>query len=151
MEAAGEMGYPVVLKQIQPFILHKTEMGAVRLGIRDDEKLEQAFGKMGEDLYLLQKMLPDGVDTIIGGKRDGQFGAVVMFGLGGIFVEVLKDVTVMVAPIGESRCLGNDRRDQRSASSQGSAGGCNVRCREHRQAHRKRFSDDGGASRYPES
>jgi len=63
------MGYPVVLKQIQPFILHKTEMGAVRLGIRDDEKLEQAFGKMGEDLYLLQKMLPDGVDTIIGGKE----------------------------------------------------------------------------------
>ena len=56
---------------------------------------------MKADVYLLQAMAPDGVETIIGGKRDPQFGPVVMFGLGGIFVEVMKDVTVRVAPIDE--------------------------------------------------
>ena len=56
---------------------------------------------MAADVYLLQAMAADGVETIIGGKRDPEFGPVVMFGLGGIFVEVLKDVTVRVAPIDE--------------------------------------------------
>ena len=99
VEAAHKIGYPVVLKTAEPFILHKTEAKAVRLNIRNDDELRQAFENMAADVYLLQKMAPDGVDTIVGGKRDGEFGPVVMFGLGGIFVEVMKDVTMRVAPI----------------------------------------------------
>jgi acetyltransferase len=99
VEAARKIGYPVVLKIAEPFILHKTEAKAVRLNIRNDDELRQAFEDMAADVYLLQKMAPDGVDTIVGGKRDGEFGPVVMFGLGGIFVEVMKDVTMRVAPI----------------------------------------------------
>ncbi len=101
MEAAHRIGYPVVLKAAEPFILHKTEAGAVRLRIGSDEELAEALRAMAADVYLLQAMAADGVETIIGGKRDPEFGPVVMFGLGGIFAEVLKDVTVRVAPIDE--------------------------------------------------
>jgi acetyltransferase len=101
MEAAHRIGYPVVLKAAEPFILHKTEAGAVRLRIGSDEDLAAALRAMAADVYLLQAMAADGVETIIGGKRDPEFGPVVMFGLGGIFAEVLKDVTVRVAPIDE--------------------------------------------------
>ena len=102
MEAAHRIGYPVVLKAAEPFILHKTEAGAVRLHIGSDGELNEAFDAMAAEVYLLQAMAGDGVETIIGGKRDPEFGPVVMFGLGGIFVEVLKDVTVRVAPIDEA-------------------------------------------------
>jgi acetate---CoA ligase (ADP-forming) len=99
IEAAHRIGYPVVLKIAEPFILHKTEAKAVHLEIQNDDQLKQAFEEMTADVYLLQKMALDGVDTIVGGKRDDEFGPVVMFGLGGIFVEVMKDVTMRVAPI----------------------------------------------------
>ena len=105
LNAARKMGYPVVLKRVEPPILHKTEGGAVRLSIRKEEELEAAVDTMPADLYLLQRMAPDGVEVIIGGKRDGEFGPVVMFGLGGIFVEVLKDVSLRVAPIDEAIAL----------------------------------------------
>jgi acetate---CoA ligase (ADP-forming) len=100
--AAQRMGYPVALKQVEPFILHKTEVGAIQLNIADDGGLRQLFAEGKGDLYLLQKMAPKGVETIIGGKRDGEFGPVIVFGLGGIFVEVLKDVTMRVAPVDEA-------------------------------------------------
>jgi acyl-CoA synthetase (NDP forming) len=100
--AAHRIGYPVVLKQVEPFILHKTEEGAVRLNIRNDEGLAKAFAEGKGDLYLLQKMAPAGVETIIGGKQDSEFGPVVIFGLGGVFVEVLKDVTMRIAPVDEA-------------------------------------------------
>jgi acetyltransferase len=73
----------------------------VRLDITDDKALEEAMEEMPAEVYLVQKMAPEGVETIIGGKRDAQFGPVVVFGLGGIFVEVLKDVTMRVAPVDE--------------------------------------------------
>jgi acyl-CoA synthetase (NDP forming) len=104
-KAAREMGYPVVLKQLQPFILHKTEVGAVKVGISDEVELKRAFEKMDAKLYIVQKMVPEGVETIVGGKRDSQFGEVVMFGLGGVFVEVLKDIVIRVAPIDEAVAL----------------------------------------------
>jgi acetyltransferase len=102
IEAAHRIGYPVVLKSAEPFILHKTEAGAVRLRIGCDEELGKAFDAVEAEVYLLQAMACDGVETIIGAKRDPEFGPVIMFGLGGIFVEVLKDVTVRVAPIEEA-------------------------------------------------
>jgi acetate---CoA ligase (ADP-forming) len=101
--AAHRIGYPLVLKQVEPAVLHKTEAGAVRLGIRNDGELSNALSEMNADLYLLQKQANmHGVETIIGGKRDGEFGPVVMFGLGGIFVEVLRDVTMRIAPVDEA-------------------------------------------------
>lgn len=99
LEGARALGYPVVLKRMEPFELHKTEAGGVRLNIGTDRDLKKALDAMPGNLYLLQKMVAGGVDTIIGGKNDPEFGPVVMFGLGGIFVEVLKDVTMRVAPI----------------------------------------------------
>jgi len=101
LEAARRLGYPVALKRVEPAVLHKTEAGAVRLDIMDDKALEEAMEEMPAEVYLVQKMAPEGVETIIGGKRDAQFGPVVVFGLGGIFVEVLKDVTMRVAPVDE--------------------------------------------------
>lgn len=102
IEAAHRIGYPVALKSAEPFILHKTEAGAVRLHIGSDEELGKAFDAVAAEVYLLQAMAGDGVETIIGAKRDPEFGPVIMFGLGGIFVEVLKDVTARVAPIDEA-------------------------------------------------
>ncbi len=99
IEWAKRTGYPVALKKAEPFILHKTEAEAVRLNIRDDFELEQAMDTMSADLYLLQKMAPEGVETIVGGKKDPCFGPVVVFGLGGVFVEVLKDATMRVVPV----------------------------------------------------
>jgi acetate---CoA ligase (ADP-forming) len=99
--AAREIGYPLVLKRMEPFVLHKTEAGAVRLNIGNGEDLDQAFAAMPGTLYLVQGMAPSGVDAIVGGRKDPEFGPVVVFGLGGIFVEVLKGVTMRVAPINE--------------------------------------------------
>jgi acetate---CoA ligase (ADP-forming) len=98
---ARHVGYPVVLKRIEPQTLHKTETGAVVLGISDDDTLKQTLSLMTGDLYLIQKMAPTGVETIIGGKWDDEFGPVVVFGLGGIFAEALRDVAIRVAPIDE--------------------------------------------------
>jgi acetyltransferase len=102
-EAARRIGYPVVLKQAEPFILHKTEAGAVRLPLRSDGEVGEAFRSMKADLYLVQEMAREGVETIVGGKRDPEFGPVVVFGLGGLFVEVLKDAAVRVAPLDEAQ------------------------------------------------
>jgi acetyltransferase len=101
-EAARQMGYPLACKKVAPFVLHKTEAGAVRLDIADGRTLEKALAEMGGELYLLQKMAPAGIETIVGGRQDPEFGPVVVFGLGGIFVEVLKDVTMRVAPVDEA-------------------------------------------------
>lgn len=101
LESARKLGYPVALKRMEPVVLHKTEAGSVKLDITDEEALEEAMKVMPADLYLVQKMAPEGIETIIGGKRDPQFGPVVIFGLGGIFVEVLKDVTMRIAPVDE--------------------------------------------------
>ena len=90
-----------MLKAVEPVILHKTEAGAVRLNIADERELGKVMEAMKGDLYLLQKQASEGLETIVGGKRDPEFGPVVLFGLGGIFVEVLKDVSVRVAPIDE--------------------------------------------------
>ena len=105
LQAARRIGYPVVLKRIEPFILHKTEAGAVRVNLGNDDALGAAFNEMHADVYIVQKMAMGGVETILGGKRDPQFGPVVVFGLGGIYVEVLGDATTRVAPIDEPTAM----------------------------------------------
>jgi len=116
VEFAKKIGFPVVLKVISPQIIHKSDAGGVMVGIKNEKEVEKAFNKILENVkrynsrahiqgIYVQKMAPPSREVIIGAVKDGQFGQVVMFGLGGIFVEVLKDVVFRVAPI--------DRREAR--------------------------------------
>lgn len=113
VELARSIGYPVVLKIASPDILHKSDTGGVRVGISGDDNIRDEFhGLIGraEDYMpdaeiwgvLVQEMVVGGKEIIIGVNRDPQFGPLLMFGLGGIYVEVLKDVTFRVAPVSES-------------------------------------------------
>jgi acetyltransferase len=110
--AAGEIGYPVVIKIVSPQILHKTDFGGVRVGIDGDDKMRAEYAALlttigarapNADIWgvLVQQMAPKGTETILGMKRDPSFGPLLMFGLGGVMVEVLKDVTFRLAPITE--------------------------------------------------
>lgn len=109
--AAEEMGYPVVLKIASPDILHKTDVGGVRLNLRSPTDVRDAFDLIvyrasryvpGARIWgcLVQKMVPPGREVLIGMSRDPQFGPLIAFGLGGIYVEALKDVVFRVAPFG---------------------------------------------------
>ncbi len=108
--AAEEIGYPVVMKVMSADIPHKTEAGVIRLGVRSETELVAFFGQILEnakkfktdakiDGVLVQEMAEKGVEAIIGMKRDAAFGPVIMFGLGGIFVEVFKDVSFRLPPL----------------------------------------------------
>jgi acetate---CoA ligase (ADP-forming) len=109
--AATEIGFPVVLKIASPHISHKSDVGGVKVGLIDAEAVRQAFievtnraRNMRPDAHitgcLIQAMAPKGCkEVIVGFKRDDQFGPLLMFGLGGIYVEVLKDITFRLAPL----------------------------------------------------
>ncbi|MCR4433480.1 MAG: acetate--CoA ligase family protein [Caldiserica bacterium] len=111
VKAAEEIGYPVVLKISSPDIIHKTEAKGVKINLKNAEDVKKAFEEIIVNArkyktdarivgVLVQKMAsPGGTEVIFGAIRDPQFQQVVMFGLGGIFVEVLKDVTFRVAPV----------------------------------------------------
>lgn len=110
VKCAQELGFPVVLKVISAQIIHKSEAGGVITNIDKKEKVREAFHRIVENArkynpqaevegIYVQKMVPPGREVIIGVVKDKQFGPVVMFGLGGIFVEVFKDVVFRVAPI----------------------------------------------------
>ena len=107
---ANKIGYPVVLKIASPDILHKTDVGGVKVGLRNSEELRDAFELM---VYRAERYIPEariwgcqvqemappgGLEILVGMNRDPQFGPLVTFGLGGIYVEVLKDVTFRIAP-----------------------------------------------------
>jgi len=109
--AAGEkLGYPLAMKVIAPQVVHKSDVGGVRLDIQDKNMLTRSYTKMIDRItknvsdvkiegVLLQPMVPPGRELILGGRQDPQFGPVVLLGVGGIFVEILEDVIVRVAPI----------------------------------------------------
>lgn len=101
LKAARDIGFPVALKAASTRILHKTETGGVMLDIPDEATLERAFHGIEADSYLLQKMAPPGCEIIIGGRNDPEFGPVILCGLGGIFVEIYKDIEIRVVPIDE--------------------------------------------------
>jgi len=112
---ANEMDYPVAMKISSPDILHKSDLGGVKIGLSNASEVEDAFdlmmlrirNKMPEaDLrgVLLEKMITTGREVILGMKKDPQFGPMLMFGLGGIFVEVLKDVSFSLSPITTEEC-----------------------------------------------
>jgi acetate---CoA ligase (ADP-forming) len=111
-EAGARVGFPVAMKVVSPDILHKSDAGGVKLNIADkkaaakacEEILENALRVTAKDRVvgvMLSPMAPKGQECIAGMIRDRQFGPVIMFGLGGIFVEVLKDVSFRVAPLSE--------------------------------------------------
>lgn len=107
--AAKIMGYPVVMKINTPPILHKTEMGGVMVDIRTDKEISSAFnslkekidelGVKGEFSVAMQKLITGGVETVMGMTIDPSFGPLIMFGLGGIYVEVMKDVAFRINPL----------------------------------------------------
>jgi acetyltransferase len=109
VELADQMGYPVVLKVASPDILHKTDVGGVRVNLQNSDDVIDAFDLITYRAHryipearlwgcLVQKMVPPGLEVLIGMNRDPQFGPLVTFGLGGIYVETLRDVTFRVAP-----------------------------------------------------
>jgi acetyltransferase len=112
LASAERIGYPVVLKIVSPDVLHKTDFGGVRVNIGDPAALKTQYEsiiagvnakKPDAEIWgvLVQKMAPKGTETILGMNRDPHFGPILMFGLGGVLVEVLKDVTFRIAPLNE--------------------------------------------------
>ncbi len=106
---ANELGYPIVLKIDSPDILHKTEAGGVKLNLKNEDDVRLAFSTIMKNAKeykssaringcLVQKMLDKGTEAIIGINTDPQFGPMIMFGLGGVFVELFKDVAMYPAP-----------------------------------------------------
>jgi acetyl-CoA synthetase (ADP-forming) len=107
---AKTFGYPVVMKVVSPEILHKSDVGGVVLNVKDAEDVRRVHKKILENVkrhqpdakisgVLVEEMAPSSTEVIVGAVKDPQFGATLMFGLGGVFVEILKDVTFRVAPI----------------------------------------------------
>ncbi|MFQ5920438.1 MAG: acetate--CoA ligase family protein [Nitrososphaerales archaeon] len=110
VRAAREIGYPVVMKIVSPDIIHKSDAGGVKVNLGSDEEARDAYKKIISSAaayksdakivgVLVEEMVKGGRETIIGSKQDPKFGPLVMFGMGGIYVEVLKDVVFRLAPI----------------------------------------------------
>ena len=106
LEIADKIGYPVAMKVMSPKIIHKTDVGCVKLNVTRSEIVKtfyeilrraEEFGDV--DGVMIQKMMPAGKEVIVGMKRDPSFGPLVMFGMGGIYVEVFRDVSFRIAPI----------------------------------------------------
>lgn len=107
VKKSKEIGFPLVAKIVSADILHKTDIGGVKVGLRSEDEVKKAFDDMYHRLkekfdvkgVLLEKMVPNGVELIIGLQNDSQFGPSIMVGLGGIYTELLKDVSFRVLPI----------------------------------------------------
>lgn len=116
VKLANKIGYPVVLKIVSPDILHKSDAGGVKVNVKDDAMAREWFDKIMANAknykadanihgIAVQSMAPLGTEIIIGSINDTAFGPTVMFGLGGIFVEVLKDVTFRIAPVSKANAM----------------------------------------------
>ncbi|MGO9117592.1 MAG: acetate--CoA ligase family protein [Desulfomonilaceae bacterium] len=108
--ALKQIGYPMVLKGCSPQISHKTEQGVVRLDVRSEEEALIAYDEISSSIgngagVLVQEMVKGQRELMAGLTRDPQFGPCVMFGLGGIFTEILKDVSFRLAPLEEKDAL----------------------------------------------
>jgi acetyl-CoA synthetase (ADP-forming) len=112
IKAAQEIGFPVVVKIVSEDILHKSDVGCVIVGVRDVKGLKVAYEMVMDNALkfnprasirgvLVEEMVPKGVEVAVGGLRDPEFGPAIMFGLGGIFIEVMKDVSFRIAPVSE--------------------------------------------------
>lgn len=105
--AAKGIGYPVAIKIVSPDIEHKTDVGGVKIRIRNEEMLRLAYKEVMQnakgkkiDGVLVQKMARSGIELIIGGKKDPQFGHMIILGAGGIYVEIFRDISARICPVG---------------------------------------------------
>lgn len=126
VDAAGRIGYPVVLRVVSSRIVHKFDVQGVALDLRDEESVRSAWKHMWEGVtrnvspddiegILVRRMIPTGKEVILGLNRDPAFGHILMFGLGGIYVEAMKDVTFRIVPIREA-AAGKMVRELRTSS-----------------------------------
>jgi acetyltransferase len=103
VRAALRLGFPVALKLVAPDVVHKSDVGGVILSLEDEQEVEEACDQLlathPQARVMVQQMVSRGHEVILGARRDEQFGPVVMFGLGGILVEALKDVAFGLAPL----------------------------------------------------
>ncbi|MCD4753836.1 MAG: acetate--CoA ligase family protein [Anaerolineaceae bacterium] len=116
LEIAEQIGYPLVMKIVSPNILHKSDSGGIALNLKNVDEVRTAYNNMFAtmrkhqpdaviDGVLIQKMASSGQEVIIGMKRDSNFGPLMMFGLGGIYVELFKDIAFRVAPMTQKDAL----------------------------------------------
>ncbi len=109
LQSCKKLGYPIALKIVSRQIVHKSDVGGVQLNIQNESQARQAYADMMKtvkkkapkakvDGVLVQKMV-QGTELIVGSKKDAQFGHTILFGLGGIFVEVLKDFSLRISPL----------------------------------------------------
>lgn len=107
---AEKIGFPVVLKILSPDIIHKSDVGGVMVNLKDEKEVRDSYQQIMKNVknhnakakilgILVQEMAPSSTEVIVGAIKDPQFGPALMFGLGGVFVEVLKDVTFRIAPV----------------------------------------------------
>lgn len=115
-QLAEEIGFPVAMKIVSPQILHKSDVGGICLGLKDGNEVMAAYERMFIDIgrkmpeaklegVMIEQMAGRGQEVIVGLRRDAGFGPVMMFGLGGVYVELFKDVSFRVAPVTESDAL----------------------------------------------
>ena len=113
ISASNNIGYPVVMKISSKDVIHKSDAGGVKVGLKNDDEVRNAFNLILHSVkthypdasingIIVQEMITNSRETILGAKQDKLFGALLMFGLGGIYVEILKDVNFRLAPISES-------------------------------------------------
>jgi acetyl-CoA synthetase (ADP-forming) len=109
-----EINFPIVMKIVSYDVLHKSDIGGVILNIKNKEEVINSYDriisiarerKIRLEGVLIEEMAPQGIEVIVGAKRDEQFGPVVMFGLGGIFVEVFNDISLRIVPIDKNEAL----------------------------------------------
>lgn len=114
-DAAEKLGFPVAIKIVSKDIIHKSDVGGVKTNLTDKESVKTAYEQMIKNVrkkmqkaklagVYVQKM-EKGIEAIVGMKRDAQFGPVIMFGLGGVFVEILKDVSFRITPVNKQQAL----------------------------------------------
>jgi 3-hydroxypropionyl-CoA synthetase (ADP-forming) len=113
VQKSKEIGFPLVAKIVSPDILHKTDVGGVKVGLSSEEEVRKAFDDMFNRLkekfdvkgVLLENMVPKGVELIVGLQNDSQFGPSIMVGLGGIYTELFKDVSFRVLPVTKNEAV----------------------------------------------
>ena len=144
VDTAERIGFPVVMKIVSPDIVHKSDVGGVRVSLANAEQVRDAYDLM---MLRVQRRIPDatlrgvyvekmgarGREVILGMTRDPQFGPMLMFGLGGIFVEVMKDVTFHLAPITAEEALQMLKGTRSYALLQGARGQAPVDLERHRR------------------
>ena len=130
LSAAGEIGYPLVVKTARPDVLHRTEAGGVVLGVADGTALTRAVlaieTRVGPGPLLIQEEVPHGLELIVGGRRDPSFGPTVLVGLGGALAELLRDVSIGLAPLAPDAARAMLAEGRRAALLRGFRGAAAV-------------------------